>query len=61
MIEAGSAVAVSLEGRRARARLDSAATTVDLEQRIAAQALARATRYTYLDHRSPPVVRAPGG
>lgn len=45
VIEAGSAVAVHLEGRRARARLDSAATHVDMEQRIARQALDRSARY----------------
>ena len=45
VIEAGSAVAVHLEGRRARARLDSAATRVDMEQRMAEQALERSARY----------------
>lgn len=45
VIEAGSAVAVGLEARRARARLDSAAANVDIEERIAEQALVRASRY----------------
>lgn len=45
VIEAGSAVAVHLEGRRARARLDSAATRIDMEDRIAEQALERSARY----------------
>ena len=45
VIEAGSAVAVHLEARRARARLDSAATRVDMDARIAEQALARGGRY----------------
>ena len=45
VIEAGSAVAVHLEGRRARARLDSAATRVDMEERMAEQALERGARY----------------
>lgn len=45
VIEAGSAVAVGLEARRARARLDSAAANVDIERRIADQALVRASRY----------------
>ena len=45
VIEAGSAVAVHLEARRARARLDSAAVRVDMSERMAGQALARASRY----------------
>ncbi|HEX6589154.1 MAG TPA: hypothetical protein VF039_09030 [Longimicrobiales bacterium] len=45
VIEAGSAVAVGIEGRRARVRLDSAANNVDVEERIAGQAQIRASRY----------------
>ena len=45
VIEAGSAVAVELESRRARARLDSAATTVDVATRLADRTLERAARY----------------
>jgi hypothetical protein len=45
VIEAGSAVAVELESRRARARLDSAASNVDMGRIMADRALARAARY----------------
>ena len=45
VIEAGSAVAVALESRRARARLDSAATNVDVGRRMAERTLERAARY----------------
>ena len=45
VIEAGSAVAVELESRRARSRLDSAATRVDMGARMADQALDRTSRY----------------
>ncbi|HUF12578.1 MAG TPA: hypothetical protein VMN78_05745 [Longimicrobiales bacterium] len=45
VLEAGSAVAVELESRRARARLDSAAMYVDVAERMADRTLDRATRY----------------
>ena len=45
VIEAGSAVAVHLEARRARARLDSAATRIDMDERMAEQTLERSARY----------------
>lgn len=45
VIEAGSAVAVELESRRARARLDSAATRVDVATLLADRTLDRAARY----------------
>lgn len=45
VIEAGSAVAVELESRRARSRLDSAAVTVDIASRLADGTLDRASRY----------------
>ena len=45
VIEAGSAVAVELESRRARSRLDSAAMNVDVAERMADRALDRAARY----------------
>ena len=45
VLEAGSAVAVELESRRARARLDSASHNVDIADRIAERATDRAGRY----------------
>lgn len=45
VIEAGSAVAVHLEARRARARLDSAAVRVDMDERIARRTFERSARY----------------
>lgn len=45
VLEAGSAVAVELESRRARARLDSAASVVDVSTRMAERTLERAARY----------------
>ena len=45
VIEAGSAVAVELESRRARSRLDSAAVAIDVGERMAERTLERASRY----------------
>jgi hypothetical protein len=45
VVAAGSRVAVELEGRRARARLDSAATRLDVAARVAARTQERAGRY----------------
>lgn len=44
-VSAGSRVALEVEGRRARARLDSAATRVDAAARVAERTLERASRY----------------
>ena len=45
VIEAGSAVAVGIEGRRARSRLDSAAVRVDIADLLADLTADRAARY----------------
>jgi hypothetical protein len=45
VVSAGSRIAMEVEGRRARARLDSAATRVDAAGRIAGRTLERASRY----------------
>jgi hypothetical protein len=45
VVSAGSRIAMEVEGRRARARLDSAATRVDAAARVAERTLERASRY----------------
>jgi hypothetical protein len=45
VLEAGAHVAREVEGRRARARLDSAATRVDVSARMARRTLERTARY----------------
>jgi ABC-type uncharacterized transport system auxiliary subunit len=45
VVSAGSRIAVELEGRRARARLDSAATSIGLASRVAERTLERASAY----------------
>jgi hypothetical protein len=45
VVAAGSRVAVEVEGRRARARLDSAATSLDLAARVAERTLERTSLY----------------
>jgi hypothetical protein len=45
VVNAGGRVAREVEGRRARARLDSAASRVDLSERMADRTRARASRY----------------
>lgn len=45
VVSAGSRIAVEVEGRRARARLDTAATRADLAARMAERTLERTSRY----------------
>lgn len=45
VVSAGSRIAVEVEGRRARARLDSAATSLDLASRVAERTLERTSAY----------------
>lgn len=45
VVNAGGRVAREIEGRRARARLDSAASRIDLAERMADRTLERARRY----------------
>lgn len=45
VLATGSRVAVEVEGRRARARLDSATTRLDVAARVADRTLERASRY----------------
>lgn len=45
VLDAGSRAAKEIEGRRARARLDSAASHVDLSKRMASTLLERSSRY----------------
>ncbi len=45
VIDAGSRAAKEIEGRRARARLDSAASHVDVSKRMASRLLERSSRY----------------
>lgn len=45
VVNAGGRVAREVEGRRARARLDSAASRIDLSERMADRTRARASRY----------------
>jgi hypothetical protein len=45
VVAAGSRVAVELEGRRARARVDSAATSLGLGARVAERTLERTSLY----------------
>jgi hypothetical protein len=45
VVSAGSRVAVEVEGRRARARLDTAATRIDLAGRVAVRAAERSSLY----------------
>ena len=45
VLVAGSRIAREVEARRARSRLDSAATRVDITTRVAERSLQRATRY----------------
>lgn len=45
VVAAGSRIAMEVEGRRARTRLDSAATRVDVAARVADRTLERASRY----------------
>lgn len=45
ILRAGSRIATEIEARRVRGRLDSAATLVDVSQRVAERTSERATRY----------------
>jgi alkylated DNA repair dioxygenase AlkB len=45
VIQAGASVAKEVEARRASSRLDSAATRVDIRERLALRTLERASRY----------------